>query len=215
VAKITLVHAVDTTTSLGSSHCVAMSGVVPTTSILSLIAASLVATYDVTLKSMLNASGVLTLVRVKDLSQPAVLPGEALDGSVGTRAGVIPTLATCACMVGRPERSYRGSRPKSFMPFGCESDTVGANVWSSSFITAMESAWTEWLAGIAATSVDGTNLGAPVSVSYFGPPTIPNPDPRGRARFTSTLRDPPLVTAISNYELSPTLGSQRRRLRAV
>ena len=215
VAKVTLIHNLDATTALGSSTTFAMSGSVPDTATLGLIGEAVVAVWIDTLAAVYSEDGTLAAVKVKDLSQPDVLPGEAITDSAGTRSGALPTLGVCAVISRKPGRSYRGSRPKSFLPYGVTSDIVTGNVWSSSFITSMQDAWAAYIDGIAGTSVDGTNLGAEVCVSYYGHPTIENPNPRARNRFVSTLRDPPLVTPSIGFLLSPTLGSQRRRLKAV
>ena len=213
VAKVTLVHNIDASTGFGSSATFAMSGGVPTTATLALLAAEVVAVWIDTLAALLNESSTLANVIVKDLSQPSVLPGEAPTDSTGTRSGQIPTIGVAAVISRRPDRSYRGSRPKSFLPYGVEADTVTGNVWSSGFITAMQDAWAAYIDGIAGVTADGTNLGAEVCVSYYGPPTIDNPNPRARNRFVSTLRDPPVVVPAVGFELLPRLGSQRRRLK--
>jgi len=213
VAKVTLVHNIDASTGFGSSATFAMTGSIPTTATLALLAAEVVAVWIDTLASQYTADGTLANAIVKDLSQPSVLPGEAPTDSAGTRAGQIPTIGVAAVISRRPDRSYRGSRPKSFLPYGVEADTVAGNVWSSGFITSMQDAWAAYIDGIAGVTADGTNLGAEVCVSYYGPPTIVNPNPLARNRFVSTLRTPPLVTPAIGFELLPRLGSQRRRLK--
>lgn len=174
----------------------------------------MVADWADTLAPMLTEDGFLSGVECRDLANPDTVPGETTTDQPGTRSGNVATVGVSAVVVMSVDRSYRGSRPKSFTPYGVQGDITLGNTWTGGFQTDLTTAWIAYTDGLAAISVDGTNLGATCGVSYYGPPTIPNPNPRSRVRFVSTLRGVPLVQDNTGWRVTPRLGSQRRRLRA-
>lgn len=189
-------------------------GSAPSTSTMGLIGESVVATWAVAMASMLTVDGFLSGVEIRDLANPSTVPGETTTDQPGTRSGNVATVGVSAVIVYGVDRAYRGSRPKAFTPYGVQADITLGNTWSGAFQTALLAAWEAYLAGVEVISIDGTNLGASCGVSYYGPPTIDNPNPRARNRFVSTQRSVPLVEDLTGIRITPRIGSQRRRLRA-
>lgn len=215
VIAIRLVHGMDATTGLGSTHRVSYSGGPPSTSDLSLLAAQAAAAWGTNLASQMSANGNLEQVVCTDLANPSTPAGASVASTSGTRTGQIPTLAAAAVISEHIARAYRGARPKLFLPFGVETDTVSANQWSSGFISSLETDWLAYVSAVLAATAGSTHLVAPVGVSYYHGFTVITSGTTGRARNVPTLRTTPLVTPVTGIQVQQRIGSQRRRLSAV
>lgn len=150
-----------------------------------------------------------TCIDLANRSTPKGIDTTAVSGSRGSG----PPPNNCTALINfTPNRAYRGSKPKVFLPFGISSDQASVTGWSTGFVAAMDSAWEAFIAALNGSTVGAVVIGAQVGVSYYGPPTVPNTG-KGKNKTMSTQRTTPLVEAINAISTSPIFGSQRRRLR--
>jgi hypothetical protein len=187
----------------------------PGTDDLNIAAASVRTAYVAHLLSMLSGDATLDNVTVTDLAHPATPEGIVTGTTPGTRTGTPPLPANCCAVLSFGiARRYRGSRPKLFAPWGLQVDTNTYNAWGTSFQTEVVTKWTAFLAALSGVSFGDASWGGQVGVSYIGEPYSVVVSPTtGRARNVGTARNPPGVYPVTSTVLSPTIGSQRRRLR--
>jgi hypothetical protein len=109
-------------------------------------------------------------------------------------------------------RSYRGGKPRNYMPAGTDTDTTNGRQWVSGFPAAVLSAWNNLIAAAVA-GIPGVNL-TNVSAQYFKG-SQPN-DNTGTWQPNSEPKPlvPPQTWVIVASSVGLTIGSQRRRLRA-
>lgn len=186
----------------------------PSSADLSTLAGHVNSAWGSNLQPFLSSNGLLTGTFAKDLANPSTVEGFAAAGTAGTRSGNVPTIGAPVVAFWRPDRAYRGSRPKNFQPLGVEADTTGANGWSSTFVTNLQLALNAFYAGLSGETAGTTVLDLPVSVSYYHGFTVVTSGTTGRARNVPTARTTPLVVGVLGLEVSQRLGSQRRRYRA-
>lgn len=214
VIRLKFYHSIDSALLLGNHVDVFYSGSAPSSVDLSVIAADVATAWGANLKGLLSSSGLLAKVGAIDLANPGTVEGEAVVSIAGTRAGNIPTLASALVQVFHPAVRYRGSRPKTFWPFGTVNDVSGANTWTSGFTTTAAAdldAFLEELLGV--TSGEAT-LSAPAYVKYYHKSTVVVNPTTGRARNVPTVLTPPQVYDVISWSLQTQLGSQRKRLNA-
>jgi hypothetical protein len=184
----------------------------PSTSDLLNWAALVSSAFGTHLAALLTSSDALEYVEGIDLQVPGTPAGVYSTAVAGTRSGTQVPLSVTACINFTPDRRYRGSKPKIFLPFGTDSDVNNPDTWTSTFKTAVDSGWAAFIAELAGATVGSIVLGGQVCVSYYSG-TEPNPNPRGRLQRIPTPRTVPLVQPITNHGLNLIFGAQRRRLR--
>lgn len=214
VVQARMRFAMDDDTNLETQFKLGYTGGPPSSGDLSTIAGLVNTAWDGNLKSFMSSNGLLDGTFCKDLANPSTVEGFSFSGEAGTRSGQIPTVGTAAVVFFRPDRAYRGSRPKMFTPFGVEGDTTAGNAWSSAFATGLQVAMGAFLAALDGESAGSTDLTVPKSVSYYHGFTVVTSGTTGRARNVPTLRTTPLVVGVLGLEVQQRLGSQRRRLKA-
>lgn len=148
----------------------------------------------------------------QDLATRSTPSGVDTTASAGSRGSGPPPNNCTAMIIFSPNRAYRGSKPKIFLPYGIASDQASVTGWSTGFANGLTSAWAAFIAALNGQTIGTVTLGAQAAVSYYGPPTIPNTG-RGKNKTMSSLRSTPLVMVVSAAQASQTFGSQRRRLR--
>ena len=155
----------------------------------------------------------LTSVVAVDLQNPSTPEGVVAVSHAGTRTGGGLLTSTATCLSFLPNRRYRGSRPKTFLPAGVYSDLLSQQHWSSTWITDIENAWGLFIAAIIANSPSGVTLGAQVYVSYIGRPyTVVSNAGKTRSHSVGTPVDPPGVYSVLSVVANPKVASQRKRL---
>lgn len=188
-------------------------GTAPTTAILASTATAVRVAFNAQLKAYLSSSYELIDVECYDLQNRSTPFGADTTPVVGTRTGGPTSNSTCALINFTPNRSYRGSKPKIFLPFFTTTDIGSVTGWSAGSASALTTAWEAFIAALTGQTIGTITLGAQCGVSYYGPPTVPNTG-KGKNKTMSTLRATPLVETITAVAASQTYGSQRRRLRA-
>lgn len=188
----------------------------PDTASMNAIAAAVQGFYVSDLLSLLPDGMALNHIEVRDLAHPSVIPGEGGARVVGTRTGGILALSTCTVLNFKPNRSYRGAKPKSFTPWGVDTDLNDQTTWKGTYITEVGDAWGTFQDDIATITSAGTTLGAQVGISYIEGPYTATPNSGGtRYRIKGTPRNPPLVMDIVSVSVQRKVGAQRRRILAV
>jgi len=155
-------------------------------------------------------------VIIEDLSSDTGATGEWTGTEVGTlTASEGLTATTCMVMNHQTGVRYRGGHPRTYLRCGAAGGTwlVSANEWEGSFITAVNGAWSSWIAEILAASGIGVTLTNIVNVSYYLGYNTSTPPWRGPGyKYPPKLRDTPRVEPITGTAGATKLGSQRRRL---
>jgi hypothetical protein len=174
------------------------------TDFLSLVSAFLLA--------MMHPSRSIEYVTVTDLTSPTSHQGANANHQVGTRTGADLGASVCLLENLVIGRRYRGGKPRSYWPFGTDTDLAASQVWSNTFQGLVAAALSLYDAGALAITSGSTNIAAPCSVSYYqGFTPVTNPI-TGRTRDVPTLRAGPLTPdIITSTRISPNLASQRRR----
>jgi hypothetical protein len=197
----------------GSSFCLSYTGTSPTTAQLTTIADTVAAEWGTHLAGLTRSADALTVVECVDLKNPGTISGEWIGSTSGTRSGTASTSGIAVALAFSPDHRYRGSRPKAFLPMGVDADLASLQHWGSTFLTAVETGWAAFYAGILSTDTSGIALGSQVSVHYIGPPyTIKPNSGNTRAHAVGTPVDPPAVYATLAVVAAPKVGSQRKRL---
>lgn len=161
---------------------------------------------------MANTLVTLETVTCQDLSSSTGAEGSNTGGEVGTRSGTAPTLSVSATVEYQIARRYRGGKPRGSWPFGVTSDIQNDATWTSTFISALDSAFGSFMAALLAYSGDSITKVNHVNVGYYQGVNPPVTLPSGRVKQSSKLLSTPNVDAVTTHSLRRTLGSQRRRL---
>jgi hypothetical protein len=178
-------------------------GLAPTAAALVLYAGEVESAWAADLSPMQRADIHENLVAVTDLSSDMGAVGEDPTDNVGTRAGNVLPAQTAALLSYTMGRHYRGGHPRTYLLAGVEADLDDSEHWASAFVTALGTAWTNFLTAIHA-PVTGFTPNNLVQVSYFGGvPTIGG---------KSQPRAIPLVDVLGAHTVSSRLASQRRRI---
>lgn len=179
---------------------------------ISALATAIATEWNSNLAAMTATTDVLDSVECQDLSSDLGVVGVATPSDAGTRSGTAFPASIAANISHIIARHYRGGKPKTFLRCGVTSDlhSSSSNDWSSSFQSALKTAWQAWVAGVLSTP--NCNLTNIVNVSYYqGFTSVLNPV-TGRTRDVPKLRTTPVVDVITDAAVIARLGSQRRRL---
>jgi hypothetical protein len=155
----------------------------------------------------------LASVTVTDLSSATGAVGFNDTVQNGTRAGDELIGSACVVINHKVGRRYRGGRPRTYVRAGTMSDLTGTNQWSEGSQAEFLSLWEGWISNILGTSGIGITLQNIVNISLYKGSTV-FIGPTGRARNIPTPRTDPayLIDVITSSEVSPKVGTQRRRL---
>jgi hypothetical protein len=209
-----LVHALAADESTGSTFRLAYTGGPPSSADLSTLAGLVNTAWGDNLASFMSDAGLLVETQARDLANPSTTIGNSVAGIDGTRSGGTADIARSAVQFFRPDRTFRGSRPKMFLPYGVDADVSGGFQWTTAFVTDLQIALNAFYAALDGGVGGSTHLALPVCVSYSHGFTVVTSGTTGRARNVPTPRVPPLVTASLGIEVSSRIGTQRRRIAA-
>src|ERR1700746_2762063 len=159
----------------------------------------------------LNSGYTVASMEVTDLSVASGPQGTETSVIAGTRSGPVLPLSTAAVANYAISRRYRGGKPRSFVPFGIDTDLASNQVWGSSALSAFNGSWSGFLNGCIGVVGGGATVTHQVNVSYFsGFTNVPYGSPT-KYRRVPTPRSSPLVDVISSSAISAHLGSQPPR----
>jgi hypothetical protein len=175
------------------------------------IAGDVETAFGTDLKSLMYTGSELTGVVVTDLTTPTSGQGSSSTVISGTRTGGVLPANACVLQNSQINRRYRGGKPRTYWPFGTDTDLSSAQVWSGASITAFETGLNAFWTAVAAISVGGCTLGDQVNVSYYkGFTAVLNPI-TGRTRDVPNVRATAVVDTIQALTVNPHVASQRRR----
>jgi hypothetical protein len=160
--------------------------------------------------ALYGSSGGLLSVFAQDLASLSGASGIYPTNTSGTRSGAALPTSTCALINYTISRRYRGGKPRSYVPFGTDSD-ISTGVWTSAFQTAVTTGWAAMIAAFVGASSGTTAIAAHANVSYYqgyNPPTVSSTN---RAKNHPKLRAAPVVDVISSATCNALPGTQRRR----
>jgi hypothetical protein len=175
------------------------------------LASTIFSSYVTNLAPMAHPTRVLTSVEIMDLSSPTAPVGVSFDGGVGTRTGGDLPASAALLESGEIDRRYRGGHPRTYWPFGTDTDLQDAQTWTAAFLTAVTAALTAHFTDWSTDLVPGITTVAPVNVSYYEGFTV-HTGTTGRARNVSTPRLAPVVDAVIEYIIRLGIAQVRRRL---
>jgi hypothetical protein len=195
--KITLVHATGGDNNVENILHFKYTGGPPSSADCIGIAGAVNAQYATNLKSLLSTNYSLSAVRCLDIDSNTGAQGENDVPVLGTRVGAILPISNAVVISHQIARRYRGGHPRSYAPFGAETDLGNNQHWGATFITSCTTGWNTFAAGCITITAGTTVLTAYASVSYYS---------------GKTQRGTPVVDTILNSQAKTRVGSQRRRL---
>lgn len=189
------------------------SGTAPSNATCAAIASDIRAAFSTDLAGLMSDDFDLAEVEVTDLS--SATGGQGSDTTLvnGTRAGNPPMIDSAVNLGFTIARRYRGGKPKTFLPFGIQSDvsTTVYSEWTTGFQSGVNSDWTNFDTAVLAISTGGTAVTQHVSVSYYEGFTAAQNPVTGRWRNIPKLRAAPVVDVITGHEANLEISQQRRR----
>lgn len=189
----------------------AYSGTTPTVAVLAALAQECQTAYVTHAIGMLGSWAELNYVNCYDLQNPTNNYGQYASPTAGGRTGTELPNNICMLLNFSPNRRYRGSKPKIWLPWGVESDVGGGQQWTTGFVTSAAASWAAFMTALDGYTTSGTTLGGQVAVSYYSGKTK-NPNPNGRLQYVPTPRATPLVMNIVSVAANAKYSTQRRRI---
>lgn len=165
-------------------------------------------------KGAWDASTLLAGTRVTDLSSDTGGTAEHIQSTAGIRDGSGLPAGTCVLVNYLISRRYRGGKPRSYFPWGVDSDVVSRQAWASGLVTEVSSVLATYFAVVIGETAGSTTITGHVNVSYYNGFTVITSPTTHRARNVPTLRTTPVVDNITSFGMSSRIASQRRRNRA-
>jgi len=152
---------------------------------------------------------------VQDLTSDLGVGATATGEHVGTLSGAPLPANASAVAEHQIARHYRGGKPKCFVPFGHADSLATDRTWLAASQAAFQSAWTAFLAAAIAARPIAISSATQVSVSYYKGSSAYDVGSgeyvRGKTRLTPRVGGP-IVDPVISSNISPNLGSQRRRI---
>jgi len=188
------------------------SGTAPTNAQLHTFNASQITNFNADLKSLINATFILTQVTSEDLSSSTGAVDVTATSQTGTRAGSAVTGAACVVCSYEIARRYRGGHPRGYWVFGSDSDITDDRDWSTTLVNAVNTGIAAYFTANAAAGWTGAGTITQVNVSYYSGFTVVTNPITGRARNVPTLRVTPTIDTVTSIVARQSIGTQRRRL---
>lgn len=168
--------------------------------------------FDSHLAALLYTGSQVDQIKVTDIASDTGAQAFINIADNGTRSGGALPAGTAAVSSYRIARRYRGGKPRSYWPFGVDSDLADRGDWTSGFVSATTTGVTAFFAALAGASSGSTTISGQINVSYFQgylPPTVA---PNNRAKNNVKPRvGGPITDAILGWTTNPRPASQRRR----
>jgi hypothetical protein len=199
----------------GNRFYVTFTGSRPTGTQCASIASAIATAWGTDLQPMCSGNTALIEVDVLDITDNMGASGQAIVSLDGSRSGT--GLLTQAAVNTEYDigRRYRGGKPRVYFPGGVETDLLNQSQFSSSFVTAMNTAWSNFFTAVTSITEGSTVLAEHVNLSFYhGFTNVTNTS--GRTRAAPTYRAPGTVVAdnVVGYATKVKVSSQRRRREA-
>jgi hypothetical protein len=160
---------------------------------------------------LLTANANLHSVVVQDLGSSTGADGSTTTQTAGTRSGSSLPQAVSVLSNYKIARRYRGGKPRSYWPFGTETDYNQSGSWLTGSVSAFLSGINAFFAGVIGSTSGATTIAAHVNVSYYsGFTNVPYGSPV-KYRRTPNVRSTPTIEAVTSVAVSGAPASQRRR----
>lgn len=213
IIRIQMLHHLGADLAAGSRIYLAYSGGTPNSAYLANLANQTQTDYGTYLAALLSSAFAMNECIALDLSSSG--GAEGLSSSVvnGTRTGTYMTAGQCVVLNFEIVRKYRGGRPRIYMPWGVQGDLATTQAWSTTFTTAINTAWGNFMTALLSYSSGGITLNQHVSVGYYGGFTNYTGS-GGRAKVRANVLSTPHVDNVTTHSARQVVGSQRRRLTA-
>lgn len=158
-----------------------------------------------------NTTVALTTVEVRDLTSDMGTTGVWTGSNAGSRSDTVNSAQLAGLVTYTIARSYRGGKPKMFLPCGDAIALASEGAWSGGFVSSAQAALDSFRADILA-DTSAVTFDSQVNVSYYEPPNVVIINPvTGRARTVSTQRSAAQVDTITTATFQPQVATQRRR----
>jgi hypothetical protein len=186
-------------------------GAAPSAPDLVTLATAIGASATANLIPLMQADTVLETVTITDLTSPTSAEGFALVDENGTRAG--GELPADAALLQSLEilRRYRGGHPRTYWPFGTDTDIASRQTWEGAFVTACVDGLAAHFATWSVELPAGMASVTPVNISYYKGFDVVTGS-TGRARNVSLVRAAPVIDVVVSSIVRPNIASIRRRL---
>lgn len=189
----------------------AYSGSAPSSTDLGTLGAAFNSAVNTQLKPLFDSSVVYQGVILQDLSSSTGAVRQTTASITGTRTGGALTAANCLLMNHHIAQHYRGGKPRSYLPFGSQTDTSTGRSWNPSFITTCNTNWGLFQVAFIGQVAGGTTITHQCAVSYYQGYNAPTTLPSGRVKQTPKLRGTPVVYTITDSAANVVYATQRRR----
>jgi hypothetical protein len=213
VLRVDFVHTYGTDPHLTSRSFWKYSGSAPSNGNCNVMAGHISAGWALQLAPLAHTNITLVEVLVTDLTSPTAGAGSDSTHHAGTRSGTGLTINDVANLNFQVDRRYRGGKPRMYGPWGTTADLIDPTHFGTTFTSAVDSQWSNFLVQMSSSGDGGCVIGGQVNISYYhGFASVQNPVTL-RWRNIPTPRATPLVDPVSGHACSAIIGSQRRRLR--
>ena len=213
VLRVTLKHSSAADVDVESRFFFKYTGTAPTSAQLGTFASSINTSWGTNVKALATSSITLVETTVTDLTSPSSGQGVSASGTAGTRSGAALPLSNAVLNNLVIARRYRGGKPRQYLPYGSVTDLATTQSWTTSFQTAFNTGWGNFITAIQGLTWSSGSIVGPVNVSYYdGFTSVQNPVTL-RWRNIPTLRVTPVVDTVLTYAMSLTLATQRKRNR--
>ena len=175
------------------------------------LASNIAGYWAATLAADTNTTVALTTVETRDLSSDMGTLGTWTGTNAGARSDTINSAQAALLVTYTIPRTYRGGKPKTFLPVGDAIALLNEGNWESSFVSSVQTKLDTFLADILA-DASAVTFTDQVNVSYYEPPNVLVINPvTGRARTVSTQRATAQIDTITTVTCQPQVACQRRR----
>lgn len=197
-----------------TKHLFAFTGAPADGADLANLAASVVTAAETAFAGVVDTVTGVSACTLRDLSVAEGQQGTGGTPWVGTRTGAQLPPGSAVVVNHSVPRTYRGGKPKTFLPAGTGGDVASTGFWDTTLVDAVATAWGAFTAAVDGLSHGTVAIGNIVNVSYFtGGSTVVISPTTGRARNVPKRRTTPLVENFTAHTVSKVIGSQRRRNR--
>lgn len=210
--RVNLVYEPPAANKAGSRFYVSYSGTAPDPTVCATLAGLVHTNWASHMAPVTPANWSLNEVDVLDIATRTGKSGQWTGAEPGTRTGTeLPTQVASNVEFDIAER-YRGGKPRMYCPPGVAADGSNENEWASEYITAFNTAITDFFAGINGSSPGSMGTLQHVVLSYYHGKNTATPPWRGPGyKYPPLYRDAAVLYTVEGYGLKAVMGSQRRR----
>lgn len=197
----------------GSRFFMAYTGNAPSGGDCTTMAGAVSLGFETNLASFMTPQYSLVGVEARDLSSDTSNVGDWSGSVPGTGGGEPPTIDSATMIVHKISRSYRGGKPRIYLPLGTLSSLgPDAQGWTGTYQSALLTAWETFIGTLKGSEYNLTTLGNLVNVSYYQGVNAPVTLPSGRVKQASKMRTgDAVVDQVNSSAVAQFVASQRRR----